>query len=182
MVLEKTSQELSWTEWCVLSALSELDVFLLNPQVRTCSKSVPGKCINNNSENREPTGDCSLDSLWPKARFSACHSSNLNDSEQEKTNHMVIGVPQEISYCSVGLSSGKPKKARSTSQPQFCSEQSPVKIEADQLLLAFQQLATNSISANFSNIVNRISKLSESLTTTMPTFDGKSEKFEFIED
>ena len=44
------------------------------------------------------------------------------------------------------------------------------------------QLATNSNSANFNNNISGISKLLKSLTTTMPTFDGKSEKFELFED
>ena len=73
-------------------------------------------------------------------------------------------------------------KARSTSQPQFRSETTPGTIEADQILLALQQLATNSNSAIFNNNISQISKLSKSLTTTMPTFDGKSEKFELFED
>ena len=85
-------------------------------------------------------------------------------------------------YCSPGTSSGKQKKNRSTSQPQFRSENTPATIEADQILLALQQLANNSNSANFQNNINRISKLPKSLTTTMPTFDGKSEKFELFED
>ena len=74
------------------------------------------------------------------------------------------------------------RKNRSTSQPQFCSENTPVTIEADQILLALQQLANNNNSAKFRNNVNRISKLPKSLTTTMPTFDGKCEKFELFED
>ena len=95
---------------------------------------------------------------------------------------MVTAVQVEIPYCSSGISSGKQKKARSTSQPQFRSENTPATIEADQILLAFQQLATNSNSANVNNNSNKISKLPKSLTTTMPTFDGKSEKFELFED
>ena len=55
-------------------------------------------------------------------------------------------------------------------------------IEADQIFLALQQLATNSNSANFNNNISRISKLPKSLTTAMPTFDGKSEKFELFQD
>ena len=74
------------------------------------------------------------------------------------------------------------KKNRSTSPLQFRSEKTPATIEADQILLAFQQLANNNNSANFHNNINRISKLPKSLTTTMPTFDGKSEKFELFED
>ena len=95
---------------------------------------------------------------------------------------MVTAVQEDIPYCSSGISSGKQKKARSTSQPQFRSENTPATIEADQFLLALQQLATNSNSANVNNNSNRFSKLPKSLMTTMPTFDGKSEKFELFED
>ena len=95
---------------------------------------------------------------------------------------MVTAVQEEIPCCSSGISSGKQKKARSTSQPQFHSENTPATIEADQILLALQQLATNSNSANVNNNSNKISKLPKSLTTAMPTFDGKSEKFELFED
>ena len=94
----------------------------------------------------------------------------------------MTATQEKIPYCSPTTSSGKQKKARSTSQPQFRSENTPATIEADQILLALQQLATNSNSANFSNNISRISKLPKSLTTTMPTFDGKSEKFELFED
>ena len=48
--------------------------------------------------------------------------------------------------------------------------------------MALQQLANNNNSANFHNNINRISKLPKSHTSTMPTFDGKSEKFELFED
>ena len=96
--------------------------------------------------------------------------------------HMMTASQKEIPYCSPSTSSGKQEKVRSTSQPQFRSENTPAKIEADKILLAHQQLATNSNSANFNNNISRISKLPKSLTTTMPTFDGKSEKFELFED
>ena len=95
---------------------------------------------------------------------------------------MVTAVQEEIPYCSSAISSRKQKKAPSTCQPQFRSENTPATIEADQILLALQQLATNSNSANFNNNISRISKLPKSLTTTTPTFDGKSEKFELFED
>ena len=102
--------------------------------------------------------------------------------EIRHNSHTMITTQEEISYCSPTTSSGKQKKARSTSQPQFRSENTPATIEADQILLALQQLATNSNSANFNNNISRISKLPKSLTTTMPTFDGESEKFELFED
>ena len=96
--------------------------------------------------------------------------------------HTMTATEEEIPYCSPTTSSGKQKKARSTSQPQFRSGNTPATIESDQILLALQQWATNSNSANFNNNISRISKLPKSLTTTMPTFDGKSEKFELSED
>ena len=96
--------------------------------------------------------------------------------------HMVTEIQKDVPYCTLGISSGKQKKARSTSQPPIRSENTPATVEPDQILLAFQQLASNSKSANINNNIDKISKLPKSLTTTMPTFDGKSEKFELFED
>ena len=109
---------------------------------------------------------------------------NVTGGSEEMRNgfDIVTAVQEEIPYCSSGISSRKQKKARSMSQPQFCSENTPATFEAGQILLALQQLATNSISANINNTSNRISKLPKSLTTTMPTFDGKSDEFELFED
>ena len=101
--------------------------------------------------------------------------------ETHVARDMVTAVQEDIPYCSSKISSGKQKKAPSTSQPQFRSENTPAAIEADQILLALQQLATNTSSANFNNNISEISKLPKSLTTTMPTFDEKSEKFELFE-
>ena len=95
-------------------------------------------------------------------------------------HRMVTGAHEEDTYCSPSTSSGKQKTNRSTSQPQFRSDNTPATIEADQILLAFQQLKSNN-SANFHNNINRISKLPKSLKTTMPMFDGKSETFELFE-
>ena len=102
--------------------------------------------------------------------------------ERPYGHDMVTGVHEEVTYCSSSTSSGKQKKNRSTSQPQFRSENTPATVEADQILLALQQLVININSANFPNDINRVSKLPKSLTTTMPTFDGKSEKFKLFED
>ena len=129
-------------------------------------------------------------------RYSSHHSGHLIGPEVEDGPHLVTGGPQEICnrphmmtgiqeeipYCSPGTSSRKQKKARCTNQPQFCSENTSATIEADQILLALQQLVTNSNSANFNNNISRLSDLPISLRTTMPMFDGKSEKFELFED
>ena len=99
----------------------------------------------------------------------------------QETQNRLTGVHEEVTYCSPSTSSGKQKKNCSPSQPHFRSENTPATIEGDQILLALQQLANNNNSANFHNNINRISKLPKSLTTTMPTVDGKSEKIELFE-
>ena len=86
-VTKKLSKDISRTESRILGDLSKLDDFLLNPQVRTCSVAVPGTSRNSNSENREPTGDRSLDDPCTEARFSSHHSGNLNSSEVEEYPH-----------------------------------------------------------------------------------------------
>ena len=86
-VTKKLSKEFSRTESRILGALSKLDDFLLNPQVRTCSVAVLGTSRNSNSENREPTGDRSLDDPCPEVRYPSHHSGNLNSPEVEDYPH-----------------------------------------------------------------------------------------------
>ena len=65
-VTKKLSKEISRTDSRILGALSKLDEFLLNPQVRTCSVAVPGTSRNNNSGNQETTGGRSSDEPCPE--------------------------------------------------------------------------------------------------------------------
>ena len=83
-VTKNISKEFSWTESRNLGALSKLDEFLLNSQVRTCSVAVPGTSRKGGSENREPTEDRSLGDPCPEAVFSTCHSSNLNYQSKKR--------------------------------------------------------------------------------------------------
>ena len=53
---KKLSQEFSRTESRILGALSKLDEFLLNPQIRTFSGTTPGTFRNTDVENQEPSG------------------------------------------------------------------------------------------------------------------------------
>ena len=241
-ITKKLSQEFNRIESRISDALSKLDEFLLNQQITTHSKTVPGTFRNTKVENQGTNEDNSQSDPHPEAGIFCgqnAQNSDLEDccdmvtgatrgseevrkcphmvtgatrgsEEVRKCPHMVTGatgefchcrdmvtggseemrngldmvtaVQGDIPYCSSGSSSGNQKKARSTSQSQFHSESTPATIEADQILLALQQLATNSNSANVNNNSNRIPKLPKSLTTTMPTFDGKSEKFELFED
>ena len=86
-VTKKLSKWFSRTESRILSALSKLDEFLLNPEVRTCSVAVPGTTRNSDSGNREPNGDRSPNDSCPEARISSHHSVNLNSSEVEEYPH-----------------------------------------------------------------------------------------------
>ena len=207
-ITKKLSREFSRIESRISDALSKLDEVLSNQQIQTYSETVPGTFRNTNVENHGTNEDDSQSDPHPEGglfrsqttqnsgpeaghymvtgatrEIRQCPDMVTGTSEEIRNGHdMVTAVQEEIPYCSSGISSGKQKKARSTSQPQFRSENTPATIEADQILLALQQLATNSNSANVNNNSNRIRKLPKSLTTIMPTFDGKSEKFQLFED
>ena len=179
-VTKRLSQEFSRTENCILGALARLDDFLMNPLLQGHSGTTPETSWNALSAS-QGTNECdSHNDPHPEAGI--FHNQLTQNSGPEEGHDMVKGVHEEVTYCSPSTTSGKKKKNRSTSQPQFRSEITPATFEADQNLLALQQLAYNNKSANFHNNINKFSKLPKSLTTTMPTFDGKSVKFELFED
>ena len=158
-VTKKLSKEFSKTESHILGALSKLDEFLLNSQVRTCSVAVQGTSRNAKSGNREFHGDRSSNDPYPEVGCFPHHTGQINSPKTEANSqvvtetypHMVTGATEEIRhnphvmtatqeetpYCSPTTSSGKQKKTRSTSQPEFPSENTPATIEADQILLDF---------------------------------------------
>ena len=86
-VTKKFLKEFSKTESRILGALSKLDEFLLNPQVRTCSVAAPETSRNNNSENRETTGDRSSDDPCPEVRYTSHHYGRLNSPDAEVYPH-----------------------------------------------------------------------------------------------
>ena len=55
-VIEKFSKDFSRTESCILGALSKLDEFLLNPEVRTCSVAGPGHPGTTTQKTGNPLG------------------------------------------------------------------------------------------------------------------------------
>ena len=70
---KKLSKEFSRTESRILGALSKLDEFLLNPQVRTCSVAVPGTSRSSNLENQGTNEDRPSDDPGPEVEFSSPH-------------------------------------------------------------------------------------------------------------
>ena len=87
--LKKLSQEPTRTESRILGALSKIDEFPLNPQIRTLSGTVPGTFRIIVVENQEPSGDRSQNDAYPEVDVFACRTSNLIDSPEE-TSHRGI--------------------------------------------------------------------------------------------
>ena len=168
-VTKKLSQEFSRTENRILGSLARLDNFLMNPLLQGHSGITLETSRNVFSVNQGTNEDDSQSNTHPEA--------GLLTSGQEDHQDMVMGVQrgsiqatdmvtgvieqirsqrdiltgshEEVMYCSPSTSSGKDKKNRSISQPQFRNENTPATIEADQILLALQQLANNNNSAIF---------------------------------
>ena len=86
-VTKKLSQEFSRTEIRILGALSKLDEFLLNPQIRAFSGTIPGTFRDTDVENQEPSRDRSQNDPHPEVEFSACRARNLTDSDPDETSH-----------------------------------------------------------------------------------------------
>ena len=88
-VTKKLSKEFNKTEARILGALSKLDEFLLNPQVRTCSVVFHGTSRNSNSENRETHGDRFSNDPYLEVGYFPHHSGQLISPEVESISHKV---------------------------------------------------------------------------------------------
>ena len=95
-VTKKLSKEFSKRESRTLSALSKLDELLLNPQVRTCSVAGPGTSRNNNSENRETTGDRPSDDPYSEVGYFSHHSGQLDRAQRQKTTLTVTSLGENV--------------------------------------------------------------------------------------
>ena len=93
-VTKKLSQEFNRTESRILGALSKLDEFLLNPQIRTHSGTVPGTFWNTNVENHESNEDRSQDDAHPEVGPSVCQSRHSIDSDTDVAPHTISALHQ----------------------------------------------------------------------------------------
>ena len=82
-VTQKLSQGFSRTDLRTLGALTKLDEKLLNQQVCNCSGTVPETSRDNNSGNREPTGDRSPNDPYAEVEFSVRPASSSVESDRE---------------------------------------------------------------------------------------------------
>ena len=91
-VTKKLSKEFSRTESRILGALSKLDEFLLNPQVRTCSVAVPGKSRSSNLENQGTNEDRASDDPGPEVEFSSPHSGAETDPHRINSDQSLHSI------------------------------------------------------------------------------------------
>ena len=70
-----------------MGALSELDEFLLNPQIRTHSGTDQGTFRNTNVENQEPKEDRSQEDPHAEVGPSVCQSRHSVDSDPDEAPH-----------------------------------------------------------------------------------------------
>ena len=89
-VTKKLSQELSRTECRILGALSKLDEFLLNQQIRTHSGTVSETFLNTNVDNQGTNEDDSQSDPHPEAGLFRSHTTQ--NSGPENGPHMDNGL------------------------------------------------------------------------------------------
>ena len=92
-VTKKLSQEFRSTESRILGALSKLDEFLLNPQIRTHSGTVPGTFRNTDVEHQGTNEDDSQSDRHPEAGI--FRSQTTENSGPEVCHDMVARVQKE---------------------------------------------------------------------------------------
>ena len=95
-VTKELSEEFSRTESRILGALSKLNEFLLNPQIRTHSGIVPGTFRNTNVKNQGTNEDDSQSDPHPEAGI--FRSQTTQNSGPEVGHDMLTGV-QKGSRC-----------------------------------------------------------------------------------
>ena len=97
-VTKKLSKEFSRTESRILGALSKLDEFLLNPQVRTCSVVAPGTSRSSNIGNQGTNEDRPSDDPGPEVEFSSPISGTETDPHRNDYDSNVFHEYVEFSF------------------------------------------------------------------------------------
>ena len=95
-VTKTMSQEFSRTESRILGALYKLDEFLLNPQIRTHSGTIPGTFRKTNVETREPMRTTPKVILILKQ---ASYATRLHKNSGPEVGHDMMTRVQKESLC-----------------------------------------------------------------------------------
>ena len=93
-VSKKLSQEFSRTESRTLGALSNLDEFLLNQQIRTHSETVPGTFRNRNVGNQGTNEDDSQSDPQPEAGIFLSQTTQNSGPKDCPDNNLDKKLPQ----------------------------------------------------------------------------------------
>ena len=142
----------------------------MNPETQGNSGSVTETSGKTYGENHKTTDHCSQNDPHPERRVSKSQFTQL--SGPDGTYDMVTGVRKEIRYSSPGTSSSTQKESGSESKQQIRSENTLETIGEDQMLLALQQLASNSNSATFNNKIHQFSKFQSPSPQQCPHLTG----------
>ena len=114
------SQEFSRTKIRILGVFARLDDFLMKPLSHGYSTTAPETSRNAMSTMQGTNEDDSQTDLHTEAGI---FPNQMTQNPGPEDGHdMVTGVHEEVTYFSPSTSSGKQKKNRSTSQPQFRRE------------------------------------------------------------
>ena len=149
-VTKNLSKEFNKTESRILGALSKLDEFLLNPQVRICSVAAHGTSRNSISENRETHGDRSSNDPYPEVGYFPHHSGQLNSPEAETISHMVTETYPH-NYLFNLLSCQSPLMAE-------CKASYAAILEFCATLIVFNSQPQIKLMQQFDHLINRLQK------------------------
>ena len=95
-VTKKQSQEFSRTESRILGALSKLDEFLLNQQIRTHSGTVPGTLWDTKMENQGTNEDDSQSDPHPEAGIFRSQITQNSDPEVARDSSLLSAFTRSV--------------------------------------------------------------------------------------
>ena len=90
------SQEFNRNESWILGAISKLDKFLLNSQVRVQSGTVPGTSRDTNKQDQERSKDCSQNDPHPEVDVTVTMSTQFEISDTDAAIYKFL--PFEINF------------------------------------------------------------------------------------
>ena len=99
-VTKKLSQQFSRTESRILGSLSKLDEFLLNPQVRTHSETVPGTFRNTNVENQGTNEDDSQSDPHPETGIFRGQTTQYSGPKDSRDSIQYVSITNVQKYSS----------------------------------------------------------------------------------
>ena len=180
---KKLSQEFSRTENRILCALARLDDFLMNPLIQGHSGTAPQMSRKEFSVNQGTNEDDSQSEPHPEAGLFHNHMTRNSDpedghdmvtgvqKERPYGHDMVTGVHEEVTNCSPSTSSGKQK--RTTSQPQFRSENTLRRLKQSKSFWPFSSWQITTILQIFLTIITQFPNCQSRSRQRCPRSTGK---------